>query len=185
MKNIIAYIILTVLVHSSLAQQLAFPGAEGYGKFAKGGRGGVVYELTNLYDSGEGSLRAAIEAEEPRMVVFRMSGTIKLKSRLEINNPYITIAGQTAPGDGICLKNYKLSITANDVIVRYLRIRRGNESGKSNDVLGVGKAKNVIVDHFSISWGTDETVNTWHGAKNLTIQWCIVSEATHKNSILI
>jgi pectate lyase len=114
--------------------------------------------------------------------VFRVSGTIELASDLRINNSNITIAGQTAPGDGICLKNYKLSIKTNDVIVRYLRIRRGNKSGKDDDALGIGSAENVIIDHCSISWGCDETVNTWHDVKNLTIQWSIISEALHHKS---
>lgn len=161
------------------SQQLAFPSAEGYGKHTKGGRSGAVYEVTNLNDSGEGSLRAAIEAEGPRTVVFRVSGTIDLESDLDIENPFITIAGQTAPGEGICLKNYKLNISADDVIVRFLRFRRGRASGEDDDAITIGNAENVIVDHCSLSWGTDEILNTWHGAKNLTVQWCIVSEALH------
>jgi predicted neuraminidase len=157
----------------------AFPGAEGYGSETPGGRGGKVIQVTNLNDSGPGSLREAINASGPRIVVFRISGTIALKSDLVINNPNITIAGQTAPGAGICIKDYKLRISADDVILRYLRIRRGNESGEDDDALSVENAENVIIDHCSISWGCDETVNTWHGVKNSTMQWCIISEALH------
>ena len=122
---------------SSFAQdQLAFPTAEGYGKYTKGGRGGAVIEVTNLNDSGVGSLRAAVEAEGFRTVVFRVSGNIELESPISIKNPYISIAGQTAPGDGICLKNHPLSIDANQVIVRYIRVRLGDVSGKGYDAVG-------------------------------------------------
>jgi|GEM_PF-837058 len=157
----------------------AFPGAEGYGSTTPGGRGGKVLQVTTLKDSGEGSLRAAVETEGARIVVFQVSGTIPLESDLVIKHPNITIAGQTAPGDGICLKNYKFMISADDVVVRHLRIRRGLASGKADDCLAIDEAENVIVDHCSLSWGTDETLNTWHGAKNFTIQWCLVSEGLH------
>jgi pectate lyase len=157
----------------------AFPGAEGYGSSTPGGRGGKVIEVTNLNDAGPGSLREAVDATGPRIVVFRVSGTIPLTRDLVIRNPNITIAGQTAPGDGICLKNYKLMISANDSVVRYLRVRRGNESGRADDSLGVAEAQRVVVDHCSIGWSMDEALNTWHGSKDITIQWCLVSEALH------
>jgi hypothetical protein len=157
----------------------AFPGAEGFGANTPGGRGGKVYEVTNLNDRGPGSLREAIEATGPRIVVFRVSGTITLESDLEIKNPNITIAGQTAPGDGICLRKHKLGIATNDVIVRYLRVRRGDESGEPDDGIGIYDAENVIVDHCSVSWTCDEAVNTWHHVRNATVQWCIVSEPLH------
>lgn len=133
---------------------LAFPGAEGYGKYTRGGRGGAVYEVTNLNDSREGSLRAAVEAEGPRTVVFRVSGTIDLESGLSIENPFITIAGQTAPGDGITIKGH-LGIHADDVIIRYIRVRTDSESG-DGDAIGSRGHKNIIVDHVSASWSTDE-----------------------------
>ena len=109
----------------------AFPGAEGFGKYTLGGRGGKVIEVTNLKDSGPGSFRAACMAEGPRTVVFRVSGTIPLESKFKIANPYLTIAGQTAPGDGICLKNYQVNFDTHDLIIRYLRFRPGDEAGKS------------------------------------------------------
>jgi hypothetical protein len=108
----------------------AFPGAEGFGQFAKGGRGGRVIKVTNLNDAGAGSLRAAVEAEGPRIVVFDVGGVIRLKSDLKIANDYITIAGQTAPGYGVTLRDGQFLIHANHVIVRYLRSRVGDEAGK-------------------------------------------------------
>lgn len=165
------------------AQQLAFPSAEGYGRFAQGGRGGKVLFVTNLNDSGSGSLRAAIDADFPRIVVFKVSGTIKLKSDLRIVHPRVTIAGQTAPGDGICLRNYPLIISADDTIVRYLRVRLGDEAGRPVDGIGVRDAENVIVDHCSVSWTLDEAVNTYHGTKNITIQWSLISESLHDSKV--
>jgi pectate lyase len=157
-------------------EQLAFPTAEGYGKYTKGGRGGAVYEVTNLNDSGLGTLRAAVEAEGPRTVVFRVSGNINLKSDLTIKHPFITIAGQTAPGDGICLKDYPLMIQADEVIIRYLRVRFGDESGQDSDAVSSRYVKNLILDHVSASWSIDETMSIYHG-EHTTVQWCLIAES--------
>ena len=164
-------------------QQLAFPRAEGFGRFSLGGRGGKVLFVTNLHDSGPGSLRAAIEADYPRIVVFKVSGTIELQSHLRIRHPRITIAGQTAPGDGICLRRYPLVISADDVIVRFLRVRLGDEAGRKMDGIDVSDAENVIVDHCSVSWTLDEAVNTYHCSKNMSIQWCLISESLHDSPL--
>ncbi|TJZ62958.1 pectate lyase [Sphingobacterium olei] len=171
-------IIFTSAVHS---QQLAFPTAEGYGKYTKGGRGGAVYEVTNLNDRGEGSLRMAVDAEGPRTVVFRVSGNIELERPINIKNPYITIAGQTAPGDGICLKNYPLSIDADHVIIRYIRVRPGDVSGIDYDAVSSRYTKNIILDHVSASWSIDETMSIYH-CDSITVQWCIIAESLYASN---
>ncbi len=153
----------------------AFPGAEGFGAHATGGRGKPVYEVTNLNDSGPGSLRDAL-SEGDRTVVFRVSGTIRLDRRIDITKPNITIAGQTAPGDGICLRGKELMIKANNVIVRYLRFRPGDELNQEHDALTVWNASNVIIDHCSMSWSTDSVSDVVKGSRNVTIQWSIISE---------
>lgn len=158
------------------SQQLAFPTAEGYGKYSKGGRGGVVYEVTNLNDSGDGSLRAAVESSEHRTVVFRVSGTIILESPLSIEHPYITIAGQTAPGDGICIRRHPIVIEADHVIIRYLRVRLGDESGGDYDAVSSRYVKHLILDHISSSWSIDECMSIYH-CDSITVQWCIISES--------
>jgi hypothetical protein len=161
---------------------LAFPGAEGYGRFAQGGRGGKVYEVTTLEDYGAGeppipgSYRAAIEAEGPRTVIFRVSGLIRLKRPCPIRNGFITVAGQTAPGDGICLANYSAGLATNDAIVRFIRVRVGDESRKAMDGLGLGWSNDSIIDHCSISWAMDEGTSSRSG-RNITFQWNIISES--------
>ncbi len=147
----------------------AFPGAEGYGAMTVGGRGGKVITVTNLDASGTGSLRAALEAKGPRIVVFKVSGTID--GDLRIKNDHITVAGQTAPGDGITIKG-QLRIDASEVIVRYLRVR----AEARDDAISSRYKKNIILDHVSASWSKDEVMSLYHG-ENVTIQWCMATEA--------
>lgn len=157
-------------------QILAFPGAEGYGAITRGGRGGKVILVTNLNDSGPGSLREAVETEGPRIIVFTVSGTITLEDQLRIKHPYITIAGQTAPGDGICIRRYPLLINTNEVIIRYIRVRLGDETDNDADAISGRYHKNIILDHVSASWSIDETVSIYY-CENVTIQWCLISES--------
>lgn len=168
------------------SQQLAFPGAEGFGAYARGGRGGDVYYVTNLNDSGPGSLRDGIAtASGPRTIVFAVSGNIQLQSVLSINKPNITIAGQTAPGDGICLRDFSLNVAGTqDVIVRGLRVRRGDvvvramgrPTGSGGlDTVSIDDSSNVIFDHCSLSWSCDEIFGIVQN-QNVTVQWCIISE---------
>ena len=169
---------LSLLTHRSFSKQLAFPTAEGFGKYTVGGRGGQVCEVTNLNDKGEGSLRAAVNTYGPRTVVFRVSGTIELESDLTIYYPHITIAGQTAPGDGICLRKYPVNIEADEVIIRYIRVRLGDESGADDDAISSRYTRNIILDHVSAGWSIDETVSIYH-CDSVTVQWCLISESLY------
>ena len=158
-------------------QQIAFEGAEGCGKYSLGGRGGKEYVVTSLADDGsEGTLRYAVEAEGPRIVTFAVSGDIHLTSPLNISNPYLTILGQTAPGKGITIRDHNVFITADHVIVRYLRMRLGTAAGVEADALGARHCRHLMIDHCSISWATDENAS-FYNLSDATIQWCIISEA--------
>ena len=173
--------ITTISAEEAKEKTPAFPGAEGFGRYVSGGRGGKVYHVTNLEDSGTGSLRWAISQNGSRTIVFDVSGTIHLKSVLNIKGGNLTIAGQTAPGDGICIADYPVSIQANNVILRYLRFRLGNkyvtENGADSwDGLGGMDQQDIMVDHCSVSWSIDECLSIY-GVKNSTVQWCISSQS--------
>lgn len=175
----LAISLISVCFLNAHAQQLAFPGAEGGGRFSAGGRGGSVYEVTNLNDSGTGSLRDAISAPN-RTVIFKVSGVITLNSTLKFLQNNITVAGQTAPGDGICITGYTVSVQASDIIIRYIRCRLGDETLVEDDAMHSlsGNYQNNIVDHCSLSWSVDET-GTFYDIRNFTLQRCIISESLY------
>ena len=155
----------------------AFPGAEGFGAQTSGGRGGKVIPVVNLGDSGPGSLRAACEAAGPRIVIFRVAGIIDLKQSIKVTRPFLTLAGQTAPGDGVCLRGSEFEVRTHDVIVRYLRSRPGAWAGKEVDAIGVGSGSyNVILDHCSATWSVDECLSPSGSISNVTVQWCLIAE---------
>src|SRR6478752_7121453 len=140
----------------------AFPGAQGGGMYSFGGRGGKVFVVTNLNDDGPGSFREALEAGGPRIVVFNVAGIIRLKDRIRVRAPYITIDGGSAPGDGVCVAGDTVELETHDVIIRNMRFRRGNTwVGDRNDSLGGNPVGNIMVDHVSGSWGLDEVMSMY------------------------
>ena len=180
-KNTLTFALCWAMAMPALAEEKtpAFPGAEGFGRYTTGGRGGAVYHVTRLDDDNEeGSFRWACNQPGKRTIVFDVSGTIYLKSALALSGNNVTIAGQTAPGDGICIADYPFTINANNVILRYLRFRLGNRNvaNHEGDGLGAMDHDNIIVDHCSVSWSIDECLSVY-GGKNLTVQWCLVAQS--------
>ncbi len=171
----------------SHAQIPAFPGAEGFGASTPGGRGGQVIKVTNTNDDGPGSFREACETSGPRIVVFTVGGTITLRSTIKVTEPYLTIAGQTAPGGGICLRSNEngkttLTLKTHDIIIRHIRIRPGPGGESDGLAIQTEDAHDIIIDHCSITWGVDESSSFYTGdvtekIKNVTYQWCIISDA--------
>lgn len=165
----------------------AFPGAEGFGCSTAGGRDGKVLQVTNLSDAGPGSLRAAMEASGPRFVVFRVSGIIGVREQIVIDDPYLTVAGQTAPGGGVTLRaadgntSGLVDISTHDVVIRFLRFRTGSPSsvpGENLDGLNIWRptGHHVVIDHNSFSWAVDENLSIWDDARNITFSWNIIAQ---------
>ena len=178
---IFVFFLIAVAINTS-AQPIAFPTAEGFGKYTTGGRGGMVIKVTNLNDDGPGSFREAASKKNPRIIVFEVAGTIHLQTKLSIGSN-VTIAGQSAPGDGICLADQTVGIGGDNIIIRYVRFRLGdkfqnkgmvNLSG-DDDAFGGNKRKNIIIDHCSMSWSDDEVFSIY-GGDSTTLQWNLIAE---------
>lgn len=183
MKKLYFFLCLSLLWTAALQAQVpAFPGADGYGRYASGGRGGSVYYVTSLEDTDTpGTLRYGVTHLSKVTILFKVSGTIQLNSSLNISGSNLTIAGQSAPGDGICVAGYPVSVSGSNVIVRYMRFRMGDwslspEEADGADAFGGRFCNNVIIDHCSISWCTDECAS-FYANYNFTMQWCIISES--------
>ncbi|MES2753923.1 MAG: pectate lyase [Pseudomonadota bacterium] len=176
------------LTGAAAEPQFAFAGAEGAGRFAAGGRGGTVIHVTTLADAGPGSLRAAVDTPGPRVVVFDVTGTIRLASPLTIDHGRITIAGQSAPGGGITIADHGLVVEADDVIVRYIRSRMGDRAGVEGDAIWLARGSRIILDHVSASWSTDETLSVsarydapGDGLYDVSVQWSIIAQSLRRS----
>ncbi len=164
------------------SRAVAFPGAEGGGMYATGGRGGRVIKVTSLADDGsEGTLRHAVEQKGSRMVVFAVSGNIALTRPLEITEGDLTIAGQSAPGEGVCIKDYEMKLEADNIIVRFMRFRMGDLSRNQSDTFEGQRCSNIIIDHCTVSWSTDECAS-FYGMRDFTMQWCLISESLNDSA---
>jgi len=182
-KSVILLFCIHFFACNAYAQTLAFPTAEGVGRYATGGRGGDVYHITNLRDSGSGSLRHGLEsAHGPRTIIFDISGNIHLTTDLIIGSD-ITIAGQSAPGDGITICDRKTSVNGDNIIIRYMRFRPGDTycPDYEPDSLGVSNSSDVMIDHVSASWGIDEVLSVTNNSTDVTVQWSLVTEALHNS----
>lgn len=180
----VAVLVAAASVPAGAVETLAFPGAEGAGRFAVGGRGGTVLRVTNLKDSGPGSLRAAVESRGARTIIFDIGGTISLQSPLTLRQGQVTLAGQTAPGGGITLRGQPLIVAADDVIVRHLRVRLGDETRVQEDAVSITRGRRIILDHISASWSVDETLSAGsrydppeRGIYDVTVQWSLIAES--------
>lgn len=181
MKLPALFLLLASSIAAARAQQLAFPGAEGFGRYATGGRGGSVYIVTNLNDSGAGSLRDAVSKSD-RIVVFAVGGIINIDSRIVVQKR-VSILGQTAPGDGITVYGNGWSFSnADNAIVRYIRIRMGKGGDSGKDGITIAEGSNMIFDHVSVSWGRDETFSISGDVSNITIQNSIIAQGLETHS---